>query len=55
MIGHDQLTKEERIKLEAFAQIGVRHAMRPTVIDIDAHISEAEVLAKWLQKEIKNA
>jgi len=47
-MGHeDILNHAERIRLEAFAQIGLRHMHRP--IDLDAHIVEAEKLEKWLK------
>lgn len=47
----DRLNHAERIRLEAFAQIGQRHMVRP--IDLDAHMTEAEKLEKWL-KEAKD-
>ena len=48
-MGHeDRLNHAERIRLEAFAQIGMRNAMRP--IALEAHMHEAEQLEAWLKK-----
>lgn len=42
----DKLTRAERIRLEAFAQISRRHGYRP--IAMEAHKAEAEELERWL-------
>lgn len=45
-MNQDKLTRAERIRLEAFAQVGQRNAMRP--IAMEAHMAEAELLERWL-------
>jgi len=44
----DKLTRNERIRLEAFAQINQRYMTKP--LPLLLHIQEAEELEKWLKK-----
>jgi hypothetical protein len=46
-MSEDRLTREERVRLEAFNQISVRHVSRP--IDFSVHCQEADQLIAWLQ------
>ena len=43
----DKLTRAERIRLEAFAQAGMRHTMRGPV-PLQEQLDEAEIIERWL-------
>lgn len=47
-MGEDKLTRAERIRLESFAQVGMRHQIRP--IPLTDHFIEAERVEKWLRE-----
>ena len=47
MIPNDQLTRAERIRLEAFAQAGMRYTMRGC--PLEQQFKEAEQIEKWLK------
>lgn len=42
----DKLTRAERIRLSAFAEISRRHGYR--AITMETHMTEAEALERWL-------
>jgi hypothetical protein len=42
----DKLTRAERIRLEAFAQVGARNMARPLTLAM--HLQEAEKVEAWL-------
>ena len=43
---NDQLTRKERVRLEAFAQAGARHQMRP--LPLTDHMKEAREIETFL-------
>lgn len=45
---NDQLTRNERIRLEAFAQVNGRNQMRP--LPLEQHFEEAEKVEAWLKQ-----
>jgi len=46
MLSNDQLTRRERVRLEAFAQAGMRYQMRG--VSLEQQFKEAETIEKWL-------
>ena len=50
----DQLTRKERVRLEAFAQVTARHQMRP--LSLEDHMKEAQRVEAFLYlAEAENA
>ena len=49
----DKLTRAERLRLEAFAQVNLRNQMRP--IALDKHMREAELVEAWLKAAREDA
>lgn len=45
---NDQLTRAERIRLESFAQAGMRHQMLS--VPLNQQFKEAEEIEKWLKE-----
>lgn len=46
MHSNDQLTRKERVRLEAFAQVAARHTMNP--LPLEDHIVEARKVEEFL-------